>query len=164
MIDQPDDYDYGRDESPARRFDRNYAELLQELRVAQTGVQILFAFLLGIAFQQRFTTLSDAERALYVVTLASAALAAVLLIGPVAAHRILFGKRRKGELVTITGQLATAGLVVLAVAILCAVLLVVEFVVGLAWAIGIVAALAVVVAVCWLVIPALVRRRPDVTR
>jgi hypothetical protein len=152
---------YERDESPAHRFDRNYAELLQELRVAQTGVQILFAFLLGIAFQQRFTTLTDAERALYIVTLISSALAAVLLIGPVAAHRILFGRRRKAELVTITGRLAASGLAALGVAILCAVLLIVTFVVGTAVAVAITAGLAVVVVGVWVVVPLLVRRHPD---
>jgi len=74
MADQKGSYE--REESAAHRLDRNYGELLQELRVAQTGVQILFAFLLGIAFQQRFTTLETGERTLYVITLVSSAIAA----------------------------------------------------------------------------------------
>ncbi|SHF74843.1 hypothetical protein SAMN05443575_0803 [Jatrophihabitans endophyticus] len=152
---------YERDESAAHRFDRNYAELLQELRVAQTGVQILFAFLLGIAFQQRFTTLSDAERTRYVVTLASAAFAAVLLIAPVAAHRVLFARHRKDELVMITGRLAVAGLAFLGIAIVCAVLLITTVVVGIGWGIGITGALGLVTVVTWVVMPAAVVRRPD---
>lgn len=150
---------YERDESPAHRFDRNYAELLQELRVAQTGVQILFAFLLGIAFQPRFDELGTGERSLYLVTLLSAALAAVLLIGPVAAHRVLFGRRRKDELVTITGRLASAGLVFLAVAILCAVALIVDFVVNLAAALVVAGILGAAVLLVWVVVPTRARRR-----
>lgn len=152
---------YERDESAADRLDRNYGELLQELRVAQTGVQILFAFLLGIAFQQRFTTLDHAEKTLYVVTLVSSAMAAVLLIGPTAAHRVLFRRHRKDEVVAISGRLAASGLVFLAIAILTAVLLIIEFVVGIELAIGVTAALAVVVATTWWIVPFVVRRRPD---
>ena len=67
--------DYSRSgESEAERLDRNYGELLQELRVAQTGVQILFAFLLGIAFQTRFTEIESYQRGIYLVTLVAAAL------------------------------------------------------------------------------------------
>lgn len=152
---------YERDETTAHRLDRNYSELLQELRVAQTGVQILFAFLLGIAFQQRFDDLGSGEKALYVVTLVSAATAAVLLIAPVAAHRVLFGRHRKDEVVEITGRFAACGLAVLAVAVLSAVLLVVGFVANLGLAIGITAALAVVVGLTWLVVPFRARRNPD---
>lgn len=150
--------DYERDESAAHRFDRNYAELLQELRVAQTGVQILFAFLLGIAFQQRFGELSDGERTLYLITLIASALAAVLLIAPVAAHRVLFGRRRKDELVALTGRLATAGLAALAFAILCAVALIVTFVVNLTTALIVAGILALVVVGTWVVLPWRARR------
>src|SRR6266581_2987996 len=110
-MDEPSEQPYSREESEAQRLDRNYAELLQELRVAQTGVQILFAFLLTIAFQQRFASIDAFQRGVYVTTLVAAAIAAVLLIGPVAAHRLLFGLRLKDELVTFTGRLATGGLV-----------------------------------------------------
>src|SRR5579875_1571606 len=92
---------YRRDESEAERLDRNFNELLQELRVAQTGVQILFAFLLSIAFQHNFTKLSAEQRDLYIGTLVSAALAAVLIIAPVAAHRLLFRQHRKDTLVEV---------------------------------------------------------------
>ncbi|HEV7204102.1 MAG TPA: DUF6328 family protein [Jatrophihabitans sp.] len=153
--------DDGRDETEAERLDRNYAELLQELRVAQTGVQILFAFLLGIAFQQRFTTIDQAQRVLYLITLTSAATAAVLLIAPVAAHRVLFRRNRKDEVVAITSRLASAGLACLAVAILSAVVLVVDFVTGVTVALTITITLGVIVAITWLVVPLLLRRRPE---
>src|SRR6185437_5639709 len=101
---------YSRNESAAHRLDRNFSELLQELRVAQTGVQILFAFLLSIAFQQRFTSLQNYQRVFYLVTLMAAALAAVLLIAPVAVHRMLFRQHLKDEVVALTSRLAVAGL------------------------------------------------------
>ncbi len=148
---------YSRDESQAERLDRNYAELLQELRVAQTGVQILFAFLLTIAFQQRFATIDAFQRGVYVTTLVAAAIAAVLLIGPVAAHRLLFGLRLKDELVTFTGRLATGGLVFLVIAMLGAVLLIVDVVLN-ALAAGIVtASIGVLVLWLWYLVPARLR-------
>jgi hypothetical protein len=153
--------DDGRDETEAERLDRNYGELLQELRVAQTGVQILFAFLLGIAFQQRFTTIDHAQRVLYLITLTSAAAAAVLLIAPVAAHRILFRRNRKDEVVAITSRLASTGLACLAVAILSAVVLVVDFVTSATVALTITISLGVIVAVTWLIAPMILRRRPE---
>ncbi len=121
---------YVRRESDAARLDRNFAELLQELRVSQTGVQILFAFLLSIAFQQRFKDLSDAQLHLYLGTLISAALAAVFLIAPVPIHRILFRLRLKVELVRWTSRLAVTGLTFLLLAIVGAVALIVDFVAG----------------------------------
>lgn len=109
---------YQRDESEPNRLDRNYSELLQELRVAETGVQILFAFLLAIAFQQRFSLIDTFQRVVYLVTLASAALAVAALIAPVAIHRALFRRGLKAELVAMTARLAAAGLTFLAVAML----------------------------------------------
>src|SRR5712691_13298888 len=85
----------GRTETPLERWDRNYGELLQELRVAQTGVQILFAFLLTLPFSPRFGQVSRFERATYVSTLLLAAGAAALLIAPVAFHRLVFRDRQK---------------------------------------------------------------------
>ena len=79
-----------RDETDQERLDRNFLELLQELRVAQTGVQILFAFLLSLAFTQRFGVLTRIQRDIYIVALLAAAVAAALFIAPVAWHRVLF--------------------------------------------------------------------------
>jgi hypothetical protein len=152
---------YTRDETEAHRLDRNFAEQLQELRVAQTGVQILFAFLLAIAFQQRFGELSTGQRALYLVTLLSAAMAAVLLIAPAATHRILFGRHRKDEVVGLTKNLLTGGLIFLAISILSAVVLVVDFVADGVVAAVVTSILGVVVLTTWVVIPFVTRRRPD---
>ena len=88
-----------RDETPQERADRNFTELLQELRVAQTGVQILFAFLLTLPFSSRFADISARDRVAYVVTLLASAAAAVLLIAPVSYHRLVFRRNRKQELV-----------------------------------------------------------------
>lgn len=153
--------DYERRESEADRLDRNFNELLQELRVAQTGVQILFAFLLTIAFQQNFGRLSDAQRALYVCTLISAGTAATLLIAPVAAHRMLFRRHRKDDVVLLTSRLAASGLVFLGLAILGSVLLVVGYVANAAAAVVVTVILGIVVLTTWGVLPLVLRRRPD---
>jgi hypothetical protein len=150
---------YRRDEPEAQRLDRNFNELLQELRVSQTGVQILFAFLLSIAFQQNFSKLSTAQRGLYVGTLTSAALAAVLIIAPVAAHRLMFRQHRKDAIVDLTARLAGAGLVFLGIAIVAAVFLVVSYVAGVVPATAVSAVVAIVVLSTWLASPLLVRHR-----
>jgi hypothetical protein len=95
---------------PLKRADRNFAELLQELRVAQTGVQILFAFLLGLAFTDRFAKLGTMERDIYIATLAASAMTGALLVAPVMAHRLLFQRGFKRELVRVGHRFAIAGL------------------------------------------------------
>jgi hypothetical protein len=145
---------YLRNESEAQRIDRNYAELLQELRVAQTGVQILFAFLLSSAFQQRFDDIDAFQRTVYVATLLCAAMSALLLIAPVAAHRVLFRRHRKDELVSFTGHVAIGGLIFLLLAMLGAVLFVIDWVTGLPLALVSVAALAVTGVWFWWIRPA----------
>src|SRR5919201_4488054 len=85
----------GREETEEERLDRNLAELLQELRVAQTGVQVLFAFLLVLPFNNRFTEVSEYERGVYYATLLLAAAATLFLIVPSAHHRILFRLQEK---------------------------------------------------------------------
>jgi hypothetical protein len=154
------DGDYSRDdETEAERLDRNYGELLQELRVAQTGVQILFAFLLGIAFQQQFTKIESYQRGIYLVTLVAAACAAIMLIAPVAIHRMLFRRHQKNELVVITSRLAATGLVFLAIAILSAVLFVLDVVVNLSVGIVVTGVLAALIATLWYLLPSLFLRR-----
>jgi uncharacterized protein DUF6328 len=150
--------DYERDESEAERLDRNYGELLQELRVAQTGVQVLFAFLLGIAFTQRYSSLVQYQRIFYVITLIAAACTAILLIAPVAVHRLLFREHRKDEVVEFTSRLATSGLAFLALSILSSVLFVLDVVLSLGASIVATAALAVMIVVVWLLLPARHRR------
>ena len=144
---------YSRNESEAQHLDRNYSELLQELRVAQTGVQILFAFLLSIAFQQRFNQINTFQRTIYVITLLCAAMSALLLIAPVPAHRVIFRQHRKDELVTFTGHVAAGGLIFLISAMLGAVLFVLDWVVNLPVALVAVAGLAATGAWFWWVRP-----------
>src|SRR5438067_382188 len=144
----------GRYETEEERLDRNYNELLQELRVAQTGVQVLFAFLLGIAFTQRYTALQSYQRYFYVVTLVAAACTAIFLIAPVAVHRLLFREHRKDEVVDFTSRLAAIGVTFLAISMLSSVLFVLDVVLNLTASIVMTAALALTILVVWWVLPA----------
>src|SRR2546423_4816528 len=105
-----------RPESREERLDRNLAELLQELRVALPGVQVLFAFLLVVPFNQRFTATTPGQRAIYFVTLLLTAAATVFLIAPSVHHRVQFRRQEKEEIVVVGNGLAVIGLAVLAVA------------------------------------------------
>jgi uncharacterized protein DUF6328 len=116
--------DGARDETPAERADRNLSELLQELRVALPGVQVLFAFLLTVPFAQGFTKIDDFQRDLYFGVLLSTAVATALLIAPTANHRLLFRLRDKENLVRVSNRLAIIGLAVLALSLTGAVLLI----------------------------------------
>lgn len=106
-----------REETTLERADRNYGELLQELRIIQTGVQILFAFLLTLAFTARFPILDTAQRTMYITTLLLAVLAAALFTAPAALHRTLFQSGAKPEIVMISSLLAGAGMGVLMLAL-----------------------------------------------
>lgn len=142
-----------RDEARFQRDDRNLMELLQELRVAGLGVQVLFGFLLSLPFTTRFTALSAPQRVLYAVDLLLAALATALLLTPVAYHRLVFRRHLKESLVMVASAMAFAGLVVVGLAICGAVLLVLGFAEnGLS---GIIAAIfvACVFGTLWFVIP-----------
>jgi hypothetical protein len=114
----------GREETPEERADRNLSELLQELRVALPGVQVLFAFLLTVPFAQGFDRLQPEQRELYFGVLMCTAISTALLIAPSAHHRMLFRKRDKEHLVRVSNQLSVAGLGVLAIALTGAVLLI----------------------------------------
>src|SRR5689334_14874579 len=100
----------GRNETELERCDRNLVELLQEVRVVQTGVQVLFAFLLTAPLTSTFHGFDGARRAEYFVTLTFAASAAILLIAPTAYHRLLFRCGDKEFLVTVANRLTLAGL------------------------------------------------------
>ncbi|WP_216587515.1 DUF6328 family protein [Streptomyces brasiliscabiei] len=147
-----------RNETPLERADRNFSELLQELRVTQTGVQILFAFLLTLAFTPRFPELDSVQRATYVTTLLLAVLAAALFTAPAALHRSLFGQNAKPVIVRVSSRLAGTGLVVLILAFAGSVLLVVD--VTLDRAAGIAAGTGTLVGCVflWGVLPRLVGR------
>jgi amino acid permease len=115
-------------ETPKQRWDRNFNDLLQELRVAQTGIQILFAFLLTLPFSNGFPRTDTFQRNTYLVALLTAAAATALIISPVAFHRALFRQGRKPELVRFAHEVASAGLGCLLVAMVSSVLLVTDFI------------------------------------
>ncbi|GAA1995410.1 sodium:proton antiporter [Nakamurella flavida] len=150
---------YVRNETTGQQLDRNYTELLQELRVAQNGVQILFAFLLTLVFQARFAAVTDLQRGVYLATLLSSAAAVVCFIAPVSAHRLMFRKQVKDELVRFTGRCAIAGLCLLAVSILGALLLIVGIAAGRLAAGLAVGGATVLMLVLWWVLPSRVRAR-----
>ncbi|MEU3890518.1 DUF6328 family protein [Streptomyces sp. NPDC029041] len=147
-----------RNETPLQRADRNFVELLQELRVTQTGVQILFAFLLSLAFTSRFGDLDTVQRVTYVITLLLAVLAAALFTAPAALHRSLFQQGAKPRVVQVSSRLATTGLSVLVFAFSGSVLLVVDVTTGRTGGIAAGAATFLVCVGLWGVLPRLVRR------
>jgi hypothetical protein len=147
-----------RGETDLQAVDRHFNELLQELRVAQTGVQILFAFLLGLAFTPRFPDLTDAQRGTYLVTLVLSAVSAALLIGPVGYHRTVFRQRLRSQLVRTGHRYAIAGLILLLLSLVGAVQLAASFVLG-PWATLLAAALAALFATLWFVVPMVHRLR-----
>ena len=143
----------GRDETETERLDRNWGELLQELRVLETGTQILTGFLLTVAFQQRFKELSDGQVALYIVLVSLCCLAAVLSLAPVSLHRLLFRQGRKDALVRWTNRLLQVALTVVALTIVGVVVLLFDVTTDFTIAVvgGVVA--AIVLAGLWLALP-----------
>jgi hypothetical protein len=146
-----------RDETPDERFDRNWNELLQELRVAQTGVQFLFAFLLTLPFNDRFATVSPGQKVTYIVTILCTAVSALCLMAPVSHHRILFRRGRKAELVAMSSNLAGIGLWFLWLSVVGAVFLIFQVVMGLSWAVAAGVAFAVAFIGIWYIVPTLKR-------
>src|SRR4030095_2782270 len=131
----PDEKSRMPNESEKDRWDRNFADLLQELRVAQTGVQILFAFLLTLPFSSGFPKATAFQKDTYVVALISAAFATAMIISPVAFHRALFRQGRKPELVRYAHKMASGGLAFMLVSMVSSVLLVTDYVLDWKWAI-----------------------------
>ena len=150
-----------RGERPLERADRNMIEMLQELRVAQTGVQILFAFLLSLSFTERFARIDDFQRWTYVVTLLLTALTTGLLVAPAAIHRMLFGRGVKAATVRIGHHLFIAGLASLTLTLMGAVLLVLDVAVGRTFALWSAGAIGIVLIFLWFVLPLPVRSRND---
>ncbi|MFE6734322.1 DUF6328 family protein [Microbacterium sp. NPDC057650] len=153
------DDDDGRTESPEGRADRNWNELMQELRVMQTGTQVLTGFLLAVAFQPRFTELSDQQRILYVALVLAAATATVLALAPVGLHRLLFHQHRKPELVRIANVLVKANLVVIGALTVGVTALILDVTLGRVAAVSAAIVGVVLIVVLWIGLPSLVRRR-----
>ena len=120
----------GREETEEERADRNLSDLLQELRVALPGVQVLFAFLLTVPFTNRFDDLTDFQQKLYFGVLIAVALATVLLVAPTIGHRILFRRQQKEFIVTLSNNLALIGMFLLAVSMCGAIALISDFIFG----------------------------------
>jgi cation transport ATPase len=114
------------DETKDERLDRELDQLLQELRVAMPGVQVLFAFLLAVPFQQRFAEVTEFQKDVYFATLLAAAVTSALFIAPTAYHRMMFRGRDKPRLVEMSSRFALAGLGALAIAMNGAILLVTD--------------------------------------
>jgi hypothetical protein len=149
-----------RNETEHERLDRNLVELLQEVRVVQTGVQVLFAFLLTVPFSSRFDAITEFQRGAYFAALVGSAAASVLLIAPTAVHRILFRLGQKEYMVEVSNRLALGGLLATAVAMTAGLLLAADVMFGSAVGIGIAVATAVAFTVVWAVFP--LRRRRGV--
>src|ERR1700760_4955368 len=119
----------GREETEDERLDRNLGELLQELRVALPGVQVLFAFLLAVPFQQHFASISEFDKKAYFATLLLTAISVALLFAP-SAHRLTFPCQQKARLVFVANRLTIAGLCTLALAMTSAIMLVTNVLFG----------------------------------
>ncbi|MGI5188781.1 DUF6328 family protein [Promicromonospora sp. CA-289599] len=149
----------GREETPNERADRNWNELLQELRVMQTGVQILTGFLLTLPFQPAFADLDDYQRTVYLALVVTSVIATALIVAPVSVHRSLFRQQMKRHIVTLADRLTRAALAVLALVMTGASLLVFDVVVGRTEGIVVGASVLVVLALVWMVLPEVLRRR-----
>jgi hypothetical protein len=145
--------DQERQETEAEQADRNFNELLQELRVSQTGVQILFAFLLTLAFQSSFARVTTPQLTVYVTTLLLCACATAFLIAPVALHRKLFRQGRKRQVVETASMLARGGLAFLFLAVCGAILFILDFILARALAAVLAAGVTAVFLGLWSVIP-----------
>jgi Family of unknown function (DUF6328) len=119
-----------RDETTDEQLDRNTIELLNELRVAGTGIQVMFAFLLVVPFNAGWSKTSSFERAVYFVTLALVALATFLLMAPPVHHRLLFRQHEKPYLIAVANRLAIAGLALLALGFTGIMVLLSDYVIG----------------------------------
>lgn len=148
MADIPD-----RTESLAMRADRNWTELTQELRVSQTGVQILTAFLLMLPFQQRFAEINDGQRGLYLVLVSLSIVTTILMVAPVSLHRFLFQRGRKVRMVQIANRITTIALVFLGLTITGTVAFVFSVVVGPSAVWIATGATALSLAMLWLLLP-----------
>lgn len=151
-------WDPARNETEAERLDRNWASLLQELRVAQTGVQVLTGFLLTLPFQQRFAVLGGTTRVIYLITVACSIGSTVLLVAPVSMHRLLFRRRKLDTLVSTSHGYAITGLLLMGLALTGVAIVIFDAVLGprAAWIAGGCTLLAVLM--LWFLLPIRARR------
>ena len=149
------------DEDRKERVNRELIELLNELRVALPGVQVLFAFLLVLPFQQGFADISDADRVVYTAALIASALAAALLIAPSMYHRLNFRRQVKEQMLFDSNKLLVVGTLLVGLGVACSIFLVVDVVYGGSVAIIATAATAVVYGLVWFALPLARRGEPE---
>lgn len=149
-----------RDETPTERLDRNWTDLIQELRVLQTGVQFLTGFLLTLPFQQKFSSLTQAQAALYLATVSASIAATMFLLAPVSVHRMLFRRHQRRETVAFAHRMAILGMALLSVALIGVAVLIFDVVVGTPAAViaGVVTLGTLIL--LWAAVPLAVRGRP----
>ncbi|MFD7880563.1 DUF6328 family protein [Streptomyces sp. NPDC059766] len=149
----------GRDESEDERADRMWQELIQEVRVAQTGVQILFGFLLTVVFTPKYAQLAHTDQVIYVVTVVLGAAATGALIGPVSLHRVVSGRRVKPRAVRLASRMTFVGLLLLLLTMTASLLLILRVATHSDCVPYLVAAVVIWYALCWYVLPLWARRR-----
>ncbi|KKD06895.1 DUF6328 family protein [Streptomyces sp. WM6386] len=149
----------GRDETEDERADRMWAELMQEIRVAQMGVQILFGFLLTVVFTPKYADLGDTEKTIYIVTVVLGATATGALIGPVSLHRLVSGRRIKPRAVQWAARLTFVGLLLLLATTAASLLLILRVATHDPYVPWLVTAVVAWYLVCWFLLPLWIRRR-----
>ena len=148
-------------ESKQQQLKRNFSELLQELRVAQAGVQILFGFLLAVTFTDAYANASEFQRGVHLVVVLLTVASIALLTAPAAWHRILFRQGQRERILQVANRLAVTGMACLAAAMSGTVLLILDVVVGTLVAVLIAVATAIGFVVLWFVTPARQRQIPN---
>jgi len=157
VTEQSEEAEGDRDESPPERLDRNTVELLNELRIAGTGIQVMFAFLLILPFNRGWTRTDSFQRTVYFITLLVVALAAFLLMAPPIHHRLLFRHGEKPFLIRTGNIMAIAGMICLGVGFVGILVLIADYVVGGAAPVIVGVLAAAIIVVLWFMVP-LVRR------
>jgi hypothetical protein len=148
------------EETPKQRVNRELNELLNEVRVALPGVQVLFAFLLTVPFASGWKKTTELQQDVYVCAVVTAAVAAVFMIAPSSYHRLLFRQPHKEHMLFTSNKLLIIGMVFLAISISLCVFLVVDLVISIPWALALTAGVALLIVVLWYAMP--LNRRHEV--
>ena len=148
------------EETPKQRVNRELIELLNEVRVALPGVQVLFAFLLTVPFASGWKKTTELQQDIYVCAVVTAAVAAVFMIAPSSYHRLLFRQPHKEHMLFTSNKLLIIGMVFLAISISLCVFLVVDLVISIPWALALTAGVALLIVVLWYAMP--LNRRHEV--
>lgn len=151
-----------RGETATQRLDRNFAELLQEVRVAQVGVQLLLTFLFAAAFTPRFVDFSDVQQWIYIVALTLSAASTALLMAPVSFHRMVFRRRLKRELVLMSTRMVFFGLMLLILALAAALLLITDVTMGMTSAVWVTGCVVGWFGLWWYALPLRFRLRASI--